>query len=53
MAEKNKRLHIRGVKQPSKRLEDDVIGRAKDLADNPGLLRPLCSSGASTTTTRS
>lgn len=42
MAEKNKRLHIRGVKQPSKRLEDDVIGRAKDLADNPGLLRPLC-----------
>ncbi len=42
MAEKKKHLRMRGVKQASKRLEDDVLGRSKDLAENPGLLRPMC-----------
>lgn len=42
MAEKKKHLRMRGVKQASKRLEDDILGRSRDIADNPGLLRPLC-----------
>jgi hypothetical protein len=42
MAEKKKHIHIRGAKQPSKRLEGDLIGRSRDLAENPGLLRPMC-----------
>ncbi len=37
-----KRLRMRGVKHSSKRLEDDLLDRAKTLADNPGLLRPQC-----------
>lgn len=42
MAAQKKHLRMRGVKQASKRLEDDILGRAKDIADNPGLLRPMC-----------
>ena len=42
MAEKKKHLRMRGVKQASKRLEDDVLGRSKDIAENPGILRPMC-----------
>ena len=41
MAEKKKHLRMRGVKQASKRLEDDVLGRSKDIAENPGILRPM------------
>ena len=41
MAEK-KHLRMRGVKQASKRLEDDILGRSKDIAEDPGLLRPMC-----------
>ena len=41
MAEK-KRLRMRGVKQASKREEDDILGRAGELAQNPGVLRPMC-----------
>ncbi len=37
-----KRLRMRGVKHSSKRLEDDLLDRARALADNPGLLRPQC-----------
>lgn len=37
-----KRLRMRGVKHSSKRLEDDLLDRARTLADNPGLLRPKC-----------
>lgn len=42
MAEQKKHLHMRGVKQASKRLEDDILGRSRDIAENPGLLRPMC-----------
>ena len=41
MAEK-KRLRMRGVKQASKREEGDILGRANELAQNPGVLRPMC-----------
>lgn len=41
MAEK-KHLRMRGVKQASKRLEDDILGRSRDIAEDPGLLRPMC-----------
>jgi len=41
MAEK-KRLRMRGVKQASKREEGDILGRAGELAQNPGVLRPMC-----------
>lgn len=37
-----RRLRMRGVKHSSKRLEDDLLDRARTLADNPGLLRPQC-----------
>ena len=37
-----RRLRMRGVKHSSKRLEDDLLDRARTLADNPGLLRPKC-----------
>ncbi len=30
------------MKHTSKRLEDELIDRSKQLADNPGLLRPAC-----------
>lgn len=42
MAEGKKRLRMRGVKQASKRLEDDILGRSQDIADDPGILRPMC-----------
>ncbi|MBP6021087.1 MAG: hypothetical protein KA502_00660 [Candidatus Methanomethylophilaceae archaeon] len=41
MAEK-KRLRMRGVKQTPKRLEEEILNRSKRLAENPGLLRPMC-----------
>ena len=49
MAEKKKHLRMRGVKQASKRLEDDVLGRSKDIAENPGTHWAACpaSSGSS------
>lgn len=37
-----KRLRMRGVKHTSKRLEDDLLERSRNLADNPGLIRPVC-----------
>ncbi len=37
-----KRLRMRGVKQASKREEGDILGRATELAQNPGILRPMC-----------
>lgn len=37
-----RRLRMRGVKHSSKRLEDDLLDRAKTLADNPGIIRPQC-----------
>ena len=37
-----KRVRMRGVKHTSKRLEDDILERSRNLADNPGLLRPQC-----------
>lgn len=37
-----RRLRMRGVKHSSKRLEDDLLDRARTLADNPGLIRPQC-----------
>lgn len=40
-----KRLRMRGVKHSSKRLEDDLLDRARTLADSPGLLRPQCAGG--------
>lgn len=42
MPEKKKRLRLRGVKQASKRQEDDIISRANAIADDPGILRPMC-----------
>ena len=41
MAEK-KRLRMRGVKQASKREEEEILDRARELAQNPGVLRPMC-----------
>jgi len=37
-----KRVRMRGVKHTSKKLEDDLLERSRNLADNPGLLRPQC-----------
>ena len=37
-----RRLRMRGVKHSSKRLEDDLLERARTLADNPGIIRPKC-----------
>ena len=45
MAAGKKHIRMRGVKQASKRLEDDILGRSKDIADNPSLLRPMCAGG--------
>ncbi|MCQ2085363.1 MAG: hypothetical protein MJZ21_04365, partial [archaeon] len=42
MAAGKKHLRMRGVKQASKRLEDEIIGRSKEIAENPSLLRPMC-----------
>lgn len=40
-----KHLRMRGVKTASKRQQDDILGRAKELAENPSVLRPLCAGG--------
>lgn len=37
-----RRIRMRGIKHSSKRLEDDLLDRARTLADNPGLIRPQC-----------
>ena len=37
-----KRVRMRGVKHTSKKLEDDLLERSRNLADNPSLLRPQC-----------
>jgi len=37
-----KRLRMRGVKQAPKRLEEEILDRSRRIANNPGLLRPLC-----------
>ena len=37
-----KRLRMRGVKQTPKRLEEEILERSRKLANDPGLLRPLC-----------
>ncbi len=37
-----KRVRMRGVKHTSKKLEEDLLERSRNLADNPGLLRPQC-----------
>ena len=41
MADK-KRLRMRGAKQTPKRLEEVVLERSRNLADDPALLRPMC-----------
>jgi len=41
MAEK-KRLRMRGVKQAPKRLEEEILERSRNLANDPALLRPMC-----------
>ena len=42
MAPGKKRLRMRGVKQASKKLEDDILARSREIADDPQLLRPMC-----------
>lgn len=37
-----KRLRMRGVKQTPKRLEEEILHRSQMLAEDPGLLRPMC-----------
>lgn len=37
-----KRLRMRGVKQTPKRLEEEILERSNNLANDPGLLRPMC-----------
>ncbi len=39
-----KRLRMRGVKRAPKRLEEELIEKAKNLAENPELIRPVCDS---------
>lgn len=41
MAEK-KRFRMRGVKQAPKRLEESILERSRNLAQDPSLLRPMC-----------
>ncbi len=41
MAQK-KRVRMKGVKHSSKRLEDEMLDKARALADDPGILRPHC-----------
>lgn len=41
MAQK-KRVRMRGVKHTSKRLEDEMLDKARALAADPGILRPHC-----------
>ncbi len=42
MPAKKKRVRMRGVKHTSKKLEDDLLERSRNLANDPGLLRPQC-----------
>ncbi|MDO5861399.1 MAG: hypothetical protein Q4Q58_01120 [Thermoplasmata archaeon] len=37
-----KRIRMRGVKHTSKRQEDELLEKARELSANPGLLRPQC-----------
>ncbi|MFA6805391.1 MAG: hypothetical protein WCR17_05410 [Candidatus Methanomethylophilaceae archaeon] len=37
-----KRLRMRGVKQTPKRLEEEILSRARTIADDPSVLRPMC-----------
>ena len=37
-----KRVRMRGVKHTSKKLEEDILERSRNLADNPSLIRPQC-----------
>ena len=37
-----KRVRMRGVKHSSKKLEEELLERSRNLADNPGLIRPHC-----------
>ncbi|MCL1811021.1 MAG: hypothetical protein FWG41_02215 [Methanomassiliicoccaceae archaeon] len=37
-----KRLRMRGVKQAPKRLEEEILERSRNLANDPALLRPMC-----------
>ncbi len=37
-----KRVRMRGVKHTSKKLEEDLLERSRNLADNPSLIRPQC-----------
>ena len=37
-----KRLRMRGVKQAPKRLEEEILERSRNLAQDPALLRPMC-----------
>jgi len=42
MPAKKRRVRMRGVKHTSKKLEEDILERSRNLADNPGLIRPQC-----------
>ncbi len=37
-----KRVRMRGVKHTSKKLEEELLERSRNLSENPGLLRPQC-----------
>ncbi len=37
-----KRVRMRGVKHTSKKLEEDLLERSRNLADNPSIIRPQC-----------
>lgn len=37
-----KRFRMRGVKQTPKRLEEEILKKSGNLAENPGILRPMC-----------
>ena len=42
MPAKRRRVRMRGVKHTSKKLEEDILERSRNLADNPSLIRPQC-----------
>lgn len=42
MAEKKKRLRLRGIKRSNARTERDLLERSKILWENPGMIRPKC-----------
>ncbi len=42
MAGGKKRLRMKGIKQTPKRLEDEILRRSREIAEDPGLLRPMC-----------